>query len=246
MGRATPWLALLASAVSWALSSAPAELQAACALKPSAIAQGELWRLWAGHFVHFGSVHLRGDLLAFLVWAAWLERGARGLLLGILLLGTPLLSLVILIGCPTLAEYRGLSGLDCSLVGALIWLRGLQSERLRGVGVVCLAAFLAKCGYELLSGRAILAPDLGEGVRLLPLAHVTGAALGVLLTGAVSRDRSSAWRSTAEGAGDSRRTAKLPAPLLVQCRRRPCASAGPRRNPPRARRSPPTALASRG
>jgi rhomboid family GlyGly-CTERM serine protease len=180
-GRAAPWLALAASALSWALSSAPTELQVACALKPSAIADGELWRLWTGHFVHFGGPHLRGDLLAFLVWAAWLEHGARSLLFRLLLIGTPLLSLLLLIGCPTLGEYRGLSGLDCSLVGALIWLRGLQSERLRGVGMLCLTAFVAKCGYELLVGRAILAPDLGEGVRLLPLAHVMGAAVGVLL-----------------------------------------------------------------
>jgi hypothetical protein len=49
------------------------------------------------------------------------------------------------------------------------------------VGALCLAAFVAKCGYELVTGRAILAPDLGEGVRLLPLAHLTGAVLGLLL-----------------------------------------------------------------
>ncbi len=180
-GRAVPWLALFASVVAWLLSTAPAELQAVCALNRAAIAGGEPWRLWTGHFVHFGSAHLRGDLLAFLVWAAWLERGARGLLLCVLLVGAPLLSLVVLIGCPALAEYRGLSGLDCSLVSALIWLRGLNSQRLRGVGALCLAAFVAKCGYELLTGRAILAPDLGEGVRLLPLAHLTGAVLGLLL-----------------------------------------------------------------
>jgi len=178
-----PWLALLASLVALLLSTAPAELQAACALNRAALTDGEPWRLWTGHFVHFGGAHLRGDLLAFLVWAALLERGARGLLLCVLLVATPLLSLVILIGCPTLAEYRGLSGLDCSLVVALIWMRGLQSDRLRGVGALCLAAFVAKCGYELVTGRAILAPDLGEGVRLLPLAHVAGAVLGVLLSG---------------------------------------------------------------
>src|SRR6187402_1286074 len=161
-GWATPWLALLASALAWALSSASGELQTACALTRDALAGGELWRLWSGHFVHFGSAHLRGDLLAFLLWAAWLERASRGLLLGVLLAAAPLMSVAVLLGCPTLGEYRGLSGLDCSLVGALIWRRGLQSQHLRGVGLWCLAAFVTKCGYELATGRAIFAPDLGE------------------------------------------------------------------------------------
>lgn len=182
-----PWLAVFASIVALLLSTAPDELQAACALNSAALTGGEPWRLWTGHFVHFGGAHLRGDLLAFLLWAAWLERGGRGLLLCVLLVATPLLSVVILIGCPTLAEYRGLSGLDCSLVAALIWMQGLQGDRRRGVGALCLAAFVAKCGYELVSDRAILAPDLGEGVRLLPLAHVAGALLGLLLSAGFMR-----------------------------------------------------------
>lgn len=166
--RSVPWLALFASSVALLLSTAPAELQAACASSRAAITGGEPWRLWTGHFVHFGDAHLRGDLLAFLLWAAWLERGARGLLLRVLVVGAPLLSLIVLIGGPTLAEYRGLSGLDCSLVAALIWTLGLQSERRRGPGALCLAAFLARCGYELVTGRAILAPDLGEGFGCCP------------------------------------------------------------------------------
>jgi hypothetical protein len=105
-----------------------------------------------------------------------------------LFVAAPLLSLAILLCHPSLEQYRGLSGLDCSLVVALIWQRGLASQRLRGLGVLCLAAFAAKCAYELIAGKALLAPDLGAGVKLLPLAHVLGAGLGLMLAG--SRPRS--------------------------------------------------------
>lgn len=185
-GRANPWLALAVTALVWALSSGSAELQASSALTPDAVTRCELWRLWTGHLVHFGAAHLRGDLIAFFVWAALLERESRAVLWRVLLGAAPLLSLAILACCPTLAEYRGLSGLDCSLVVALILLRGVASERFRGLGWFCLSCFGAKCLYELLSGRAILAPDLGQGVALLPSAHLLGA-LGGLLVVALRR-----------------------------------------------------------
>lgn len=181
-GRAIPWLALAATALSGALSSGSLALQSHCALTDDALARFEIWRLWTGHLVHFGAAHLRGDLLAFLLWAALLEAESRAVLWRVLLGVTPLLSLAILFGYPTLAEYRGLSGLDCSLVVALMVLRGVASHKLRGLGWLCLGGFGAKCGYELLSGQALLAPDLGRGVTLLPAAHLLGAVGGVLVT----------------------------------------------------------------
>ena len=140
---------------------------------------------------------MRGDLLAFVVWAALLERESRAALWRILLVAGPLLSFAILLSYPTLTQYRGLSGLDCSLVVALIGRRGLASHRPRGLGLICLACFAAKCGYELIVGQAILAPDLGEGVKLLPLAHVLGAVFGLLVNLTPRRwtvfDGRSAW-----------------------------------------------------
>jgi rhomboid family GlyGly-CTERM serine protease len=176
-----PWLALACAALSWTLSSGSDALQSRCALTEDALARLELWRLWTGHLVHFGAAHLRGDLLAFLLWAALLEAESRAVLWRVLLAGAPLLSLAIVLVHPTLAEYRGLSGLDCSLVVALILLRGVASSKWRGLGWLCLGCFGAKCAYELLSGRAILAPDLGRGVQLLPSAHLLGAVGGLLV-----------------------------------------------------------------
>jgi rhomboid family GlyGly-CTERM serine protease len=196
-GRARPWLALTATALAYALSGGSAELQSSCALTPDAIARFELWRLWTGHWVHFNAAHLRGDLIAFFVWAALLESESRAVLWRVLGAAAPLLSLAVLLSCPSLAEYRGLSGLDCSLLVALVLLRGVASPRLRGVAWLGLACFGAKCGYELLSGYAILAPDLGKGVQLLPSAHLLGALGGVLVTWKVPDHRTTARRELA-------------------------------------------------
>lgn len=196
-GRAKPWLALAVTALVYVLSQGSAELHSSCALTPDAVAGLELWRLWTGHLVHFNAAHLRGDLLAFFVWAAVLETESRVVLWRVLGLAAPLLSLAVLVCCPSLAQYRGLSGLDCSLVVALILLRGVASPRLRGLGWLCLACFGAKCSYELLSGRAILAPDLGEGVALLPSAHLLGAVSGLLVTWKVPAHGTTARRQLA-------------------------------------------------
>ncbi len=177
--RALPWLACSVAALSWMLSSAAPSVQRRAALTPEALGDLQLWRLWTGHFVHFGAAHLRGDVLAFAVWAALLERESRALLLRLLALGPPVLSISLLLCCPELAQYRGLSALDCTLVVALILLRGLPDPKLRPWAWLCLGAFVAKCGYELSSGRALLAPDLGQGAALLPLSHVLGALLGL-------------------------------------------------------------------
>jgi hypothetical protein len=49
------------------------------------------------------------------------------------------------------------------------------------LGNACLGLFLGKCAYELATGQAILAPDLGQGVKLLPAAHALGALAGYWL-----------------------------------------------------------------
>jgi rhomboid family GlyGly-CTERM serine protease len=179
-GRRAPWLALTAGALSWLLSSAPADVQQRCALTPAAW-WGQPWRLWTGHLVHFGAAHLRGDLIAFVVWAALLEQRDRRALARILFLATPVLSLALLAAHPRLNEYRGLSAIDCSLVVALIGQRGFANARFRWFGPACLAGFALKCVYEMTQGRALFAPDLGGGAKLLPMAHVLGAMLGAVL-----------------------------------------------------------------
>lgn len=169
-----PWLAACVTLASWLLSSGmvgPGERFALLRDAPVS----ELFRWWSGHLVHFNAAHLRGDVLAFAIWAALVERRSRALLAVLLGVGAPLLSAAVLLSHPSLHEYRGLSALDCALVVALI---GLHGREHRALALAALSLFVGKSVFEVVTGHALLAPDLGPGVHLLPLSHLFGALLG--------------------------------------------------------------------
>jgi hypothetical protein len=159
------------------------------ALRPDRLFAGELHGLWTGHLVHYNATHLWADLLAFAVWAAAVELASRRLLALTLVLGSPLLSLAILVASPELREYRGLSALDCALVTELVLVRGFGvgttrhvAGPLRVLALASVALFAAKCGYELANGHAVFARDLGPGVVLVVAAHPLGALAGAIAT----------------------------------------------------------------
>lgn len=189
---ARPWVALATTGCGLLAGTLPA---AWLALTPLALAQGQYWRLWTAHLVHYGSAHLWGDLLAFAVWAALVESESRRVLVCTLLVGAPLMSLGFAFTCPNLAEYRGMSALDAALVVELILLRGFAGDArargigpwltrtlggpaLRAVGVASLALTGLKLAYEYVVGHALLAHDLGQGAQLLPEAHFYGLLVG--------------------------------------------------------------------
>jgi rhomboid family GlyGly-CTERM serine protease len=200
-----PWVSLLATSTGLLASALPGS-SALLAYTSQSAERGELWRLWSAHFVHYNGAHLWGDLLAFAVWAALVEGESRRALLSTLTLGAPLLMSALALSCPSLAEYRGLSGLDTALVIELILLRGfappacgvqrgfgpwltrrLGRASLRHIGVFCLGLSAVKIVYESCVGHALMARDLGNGVRLLPPAHALGALVGLAVYCALPR-----------------------------------------------------------
>jgi rhomboid family GlyGly-CTERM serine protease len=145
---------------------------------------GEIWRIFTGHFCHYNLSHFVGDVAAFLIWAIVVELISRRLLLGAIL-GTSAL-----VGCWLLAcgappmDYRGLSAIDCALAAQLFTLtyfdrRVTARPWLLTALVIATTLFFGKSLYEFSTGHALLAPKLGEGVRLLPETHVLGILAGV-------------------------------------------------------------------
>lgn len=212
-----PWLTLVVSLASLLASLLPAQIS--LAFTAEGMRLGQWWRLWTGHFVHYGSAHLWGDWLAFVVWAALVESESRRALLATLLMGAPLLLLALNVAGPALAEYRGLSGIDTALVIELILLRGfIQNEpggargfgpwltrlfgrpTLRTIGAYSLGLSAWKIAYEFYAGRAILAHDLGVGVQLLPAAHAFGALIGLGIGFGLRSQSSLRERSSSEAA----------------------------------------------
>lgn len=161
----------------------PSAAQQALALQRGAVNEGELWRLWTAHLVHFGPRHALWDGLAWvaLSWGCARQVGVArwALAMG---LSAPLLSAAVLWLEPHLTEYRGASGW---IVGMVAWLwgqgwRGRPAPSFRLLWALIGLALLAKLGWDVHAGVSAALPP---GVALAWSAHVVGAVLGLLACG---------------------------------------------------------------
>jgi rhomboid family GlyGly-CTERM serine protease len=145
----------------------------------SAILQGQIWRAWTGHMVHYSASHFLWNLVIFLAAGCWLEsirpRSARWFYL----LCPPVIAATLLFGDTELERYAGLSGLA---TGLLIFLALVQLSENNAeptwfwVGVFGLVA--VKIALETVTGVPLLVHDFA-GFRVVPLAHFSGACSGI-------------------------------------------------------------------
>jgi rhomboid family GlyGly-CTERM serine protease len=190
-----PKVTVLAVLACVLLLCAPAELTEALAYRRTAILDGQWWRLWSGHLVHFSARHavLDGAVLALIGMVLEPRFGARRMG-AILLAGAPLIGMSLLVLVPDMEHYRGASGLGMLLtaaVGVLLW----QHERnLRARLALLGLALLVKTGADLcgLGGVQGTLPPL---VALAWQAHVAGALYGALMGAWVNPDRRTSARA---------------------------------------------------
>ena len=146
----------------------------------SLIFQGEIWRAWTGHVVHFGRSHLFWDVVVFLPAGIWLERLWPRTARWFYLVCPLVISAELLAFDPTLLRYAGLSGLA---TGTLVLLAALQLQRRSDEPVwfwwSVLALVGVKLGIERLTGAPMMVTDFA-GIRTVPLAHIGGAVCGVI------------------------------------------------------------------
>jgi len=178
--RRGPWLTLTLTALAVGVGA-----QRVFELDRSAVLLGEWWRIVTCHLVHYSSAHAFGDIAAFAVWAAIVEAISRRLLLAVLGTAALVVGLGVLLLCPAVGHYGGLSAIDVALATTLLAVLATSTRFRRIPGarlwiVLIALAHVSKAVYEIALGTAILAPDLGKGVALLPAAHLLGAAAGIL------------------------------------------------------------------
>lgn len=142
----------------------------------AAVLRGELWRLWTGHWVHFGASHLWWNLAVFVPAGGWAECLAPGRARLLLALAPGAISVVLLAVEPALVRYGGLSGLATAML-ALLALTQLASARTnrwlwRGV----LALITMKIAIEFLARQPMFAHFTDPGIHAVPLAHLAGLA----------------------------------------------------------------------
>jgi len=163
------------------LSSALASVLAPdlLALDRGALAQGELWRLWTGHLVHWNVEHFVWNGLTFVVLAWLLGRLAARILVVLLTAAAPLISGAVLAAEPSLQIYGGLSGLDVALWVAVCMAVIIKSRDSATWKLAWLALFagVLKVAFEWTTGSAAL---VGGSLLFVPASHLAGAILGIL------------------------------------------------------------------
>ena len=170
-----PWVSAGFAAVCLAVVLIPGSAEA-LQYDRSRVLDGEVWRLLSGQLVHWTARMALADLGVLLGLGAWLEaRGERRSMVVALALGAVLTAVAVHALSPDLLVYRGSSG----LASALFVLTALVVARSPGRGprilaLLAVALFLAKAGWESLTGQALFAGPLAPGVRVVPLVHLLG------------------------------------------------------------------------
>lgn len=177
-----------------------ATLFAAPALVASAdgLARGELWRLVTGPLIHTSGHHLVWDVSILLALGLAYERRAGGAFRLSLALGLVVPTAAVLVGDARFTAYFGTSGATHALMATALAWELLRGNR-RWPVLLLTALFVVKLVRGTIGAAPLIDVPLGEGgLREAPLAHLVGAALGVLaLFPFLGRSRSMvAWGGT--------------------------------------------------
>lgn len=176
-----PWQTALIAAFTLGVAASPGLTSALTATREN---WGQLWPILTGHLCHWTGSHLLWDLLVFAIAGPLVERRLGRFFLPSLALAGAAIIATVFLWMPQIESYRGLSGIDTFLyVFAALELTRRARPRLprplRGACLLPVLLLLGKVAYEIVTGKTLFAGPLGEGVISLPLAHLTGAILGL-------------------------------------------------------------------
>ena len=146
----------------------------------TAVAQGETWRLWTGHLVHFGWPHFIADAGLFLILGRLLER-QHPVACYVSLVGMPLaIAVAMYWGDPGMIRYGGLSAVNFGLL-VFLALQGWQRNWIDWFWPAVFSIYVLEIVVEAKSrhgtgGGMIQFND--PSVRVATVAHVGGAIFG--------------------------------------------------------------------
>ena len=149
-----------------------------------AINDGQLWRLFTGHYTHWNWDHLIWDALALIIGGLICLRISRAHTF-IMLIASPLaLSGFMIVFHPEVDLYRGLSGLGCTLAAyaTLHFLTTTHHEK-NWKGFLfftsILLAFLVKTFFEQVVGMSFFVHT--DAFVTMPTIHCAGAFVGMIV-----------------------------------------------------------------
>jgi rhomboid family GlyGly-CTERM serine protease len=170
-----PWtflvLALVASAIQLGWGRRDALLY-----DRAAILHGEMWRIWTGHFVHFGFAHYVADVGLFVVLGRVLEWRHRRRIRVFLVLTPLLISAGLVLFAPGMTRYGGLSAVNLALL-VFLAAEGWQRNWVDWFWPAVLLVYLAEIAFEATlghgSGGGMIRFD-DASARVATAAHVLG------------------------------------------------------------------------
>jgi rhomboid family GlyGly-CTERM serine protease len=148
------------------------------------IEAGQLWRFATGHLTHWNFEHLQWDLLMFAVLGTICELRNPRQMRWCVAIAAAAVSALVFVAFPSVAAYRGLSGIDTALFTllALALLKDARRDHhkfLAFTTTALLIGFIAKTSYEAVTGHAFFVNQDAAGFSLLVWDHVVAGAVGV-------------------------------------------------------------------
>jgi rhomboid family GlyGly-CTERM serine protease len=178
----TAWLrpcVTLLALLSCALLLLPEAPIHALSLERVALAQGEWWRLWTGHFVHFSIQHALINTLVFFITGTIVEREIGALRFsGAIVLICAFVGVGVMYLSHELSDYRGLSGIAVALTICALYIVA-QDKQISKIYIGLLATILSLKLLGEIFGMTSAAADLPTGIAVEWRAHMLGALAGL-------------------------------------------------------------------
>lgn len=180
--RKLPWFFLALSLFALVVQCHPG-WRHAFIFERAQIAGGEVWRLWTGHFVHFGWPHFIADAGLFLILGRLLERKYPLALRVSAVLMPLVISAGLYVFDPELTRYAGLSAVNLGLL-LFYAAQGWQRDRWDWFWPAILAIYIGEVVLEATRGHGhgggfIQFDD--PSIRVATSAHIIGGIYGLML-----------------------------------------------------------------
>ena len=146
--RQTPWIFLILAVLALVIQLNPTWRDTLIYQRDEI---GQFWRLWTGHWVHFGWPHFVVDVGLFLILGWMLEHRYPRLAVSSLVLMPLFISLVIYFFDSHMHRYAGLSALNLGLL-LIIALQGWQRDWRDWFWPAVLVIYVAEIVFEIMSG----------------------------------------------------------------------------------------------
>jgi rhomboid family GlyGly-CTERM serine protease len=175
-----PWLYLAASALALLVQCNPG-WRDTLIYDRTALAQGQLWRIWTGHWIHFGWPHFVPDTGLFLI-VGWLLEERHALFSRLALFLMPaVISAALWWFDPAMSRYGGLSAVDLGLLlylAAQGWQRNWTDWFWPAVIAIYILEIVLQAYHGGQGGGAIRFDD--PGIHIATSAHVAGTAYALV------------------------------------------------------------------